>query len=1052
MTDDDWLDEPSRSGRAERAGRAEPTDRAGRGPDERLEHADTRHAQSPSGDDHDPLEERAIPTRLGRFQIVGRLGQGAMGTVLEGYDVTLDRRVAIKLLNAGSGSHHYKRLLREAQALARLSHPNVVGVYDAGEDAGRFYIAMERVEGQTLWDWQKTPRPWSDCLRVYLEAGRGLAAVHAEGIVHRDFKPANCIIDAQGRAKVLDFGLARGVDDDDEARLRKTRASTDAGMIVRARAGTEPSPSATPRASEPARSPARSPDAAAALETVDVPQPPELDAAMDRPAAAPSGSMLGALSQQLTRTGTMLGTPAYMAPEQAAGEPTDARADQFSYCVALYEALHGERPFPGNPGLALTAGHQPTFTGKTPAGLPKVPMWLQAVLRRGLSAKREDRYPSMDALLAVLERTQRRRRWLTVGGLSALVVAGLGATAMLRDRPCEGLRDAAMATWGEAQRATVERAVRATTSEHAAEAWAATAAGLDDYAAAWSEARAQACEATRVEHVAGEDLLELRMACLDRRAMRVAATVELLAEADDHRVAHAAQMVRSLPPPSPCLDAETLRAAPTLPARLAAPAEAIRAQLARSWAFDAAGQAQRGLPAAEEAVRAAEALGPEATPLVAEARYDRGRLYRAARRLSDAREDLQAVLLQAEQSGDASLALSALRELLTVAQDQGDQSAFAAWMTVARGKLQRLPDEPRHQAQLSALEGLWALRDGDPERAVERLSEAVEQFRSLGSGALLDTGRALLQLGVAQGELRRDDEALRTFDEAEALARREGLLPLLSDVLQQRGDLHFDRGHPEPAEAQLRASLALRVTFDGPTAPVTIPPRVALAMLLRQRGELDAATTMVELARQSLGPEVPARSQAQVMSLLARVHRQQADWEAALDDYQGVEQALAAVPTPDPVEQAMLHSNVADCLRMMRRFDAARQRYERALEGLRIHAPDDDFRRVYPLYGLGSLLEEQGDRLGARDVYRRALAVHEAAPRDREVGAMLRWKLARSILDEPAGPGPEHDQALALLHAALRQYREYDHAAMVAEIGAFIDECGSRCQPVPGSG
>ncbi|MEM9456492.1 MAG: serine/threonine-protein kinase [Myxococcota bacterium] len=968
------------------------------------------------------------PDQIGRFQILGQLGRGSMGKVFEGYDETLDRKVAVKLLHEGAGGQRRQRLLREAQALARLSHPNVVGVYDAGEHDGQLYVAMELVDGQTLWDWQKTPRPWSDCLRIYMAAGRGLAAAHAQGIVHRDFKPANCILDLEGRVKVLDFGLARGVDEDDD--------------LASEREGSTIEGNATPVLTQ----------AETQAET------------QAKTQASRSNPELSALLQQLTRTGATLGTPAYMAPEQASGRPTDARGDQFSFCVALYEALYAERPFAGNPGLALAAGQEPSFDAKSPSGLPAVPGWLQAVLRRGLSARRQDRFATMNDLLTTLDRGhrgQQRRRWLGGGLLGVAVLVSVGALAAVRMAPCEGLREAPMAVWGDAQRSAVERSLQASSPENAPGAWEATATELDRQAASWSEARAQACEATRVERIAGEDLLELRMACLDRHAIQVAATVELLTEADGPMAAHAAQMVRSLPEPKQCLNAERLRSTPQLPQSLAPQAEQVRGMVARSWAFDAAGQSLRGLAAAEQAIAQAEALGPEAAPLRAEARLNRGRLYRAVRRLDNARDDLEAVLEHAEQTDDQALALDSLRELLMVAQAQGDPSAFGAWMTIARGKLERSPGDPYTRAQLSYLEGIQALREEQPQRASERLRAAVTGFRSLGSAASLEAGRALLQLAVAQDRLedRLDadetgsvgDRAEQTLEHAQALAEREGLLPLLADVLLERGRRSFDRGRPDEAEGWLRRSLELRVSFDGPTAPVTIPARVPLAMLLRQRGKHEMALAMVELARRSLGPEVPAHSRVQVMSLLARVHRHNADWESALDAYQGVEEALADKPGADPLEESMLHSNVADCLRMMGHFGAARTRYEQAVEGLRIHASRDDFRTIYPLYGLASLLDTQGDRLGARDLYRRALAIHEAAPRDRDMGAMLRWKLARSILSSPDGSQAEHSQARVHLHAARQQYRELDRPALVAEIDAFIDGCGPRCrvEPVP---
>ncbi|MCA9707015.1 MAG: tetratricopeptide repeat protein [Myxococcales bacterium] len=604
-----------------------------------------------------------------------------------------------------------------------------------------------------------------------------------------------------------------------------------------------------------------------------------------------------------------------------------------------------------------------------------------------------------------------------------------------------------MPAWGEPQRAAVEQALRAASPEPAAGAWETTAAGLDAYATAWRDAKARACEATRVERVAGEELLELRMACLDRRALQVAATVELLSEADGSTAAHAAQAVRSLPEVEPCLDVERLRRTPPLPPSLEHQAEQIRGLVARSWAFDAAGQALRGLEAAQQAIEGARALGDEGASLEAEARLNRGRMYRAIRRLADARDDLEAVLQHAERGADEALALDALQELLRVAQDEDDGSAFGAWMTVARGKLAARADEPRAEARLHYLEGLQALRDEQFARAEASLEQAVEAHRRLGPAASLDTGRALIELGRARARLHHDEQAEQTFARAQALAEGEGLLPLLADVIQERGQLCFDRGRSDEAERWLRRSLELRVGLHGPTAPVTIPPRVQLAMLLQQRGEHEAALAMVDAVRDDLGPEVPDHSRMQVMYLLARVHRQQGDWQAALDDYRRVEQIMAELPTPDPVEQAMLHSSVADCLRVLQRPEAARSRYERAIEALHVHADRDDFRLVYPLYGLASLLDEQGDTVGARNLYRRALQIHQDAPRDREVGAMLHWKLARAGLTgrpEP-GPQPERQQALQHLQQARQQYQALGDAEMVAQIDAFRDECGSAC-------
>ncbi|MEM9463349.1 MAG: serine/threonine-protein kinase, partial [Myxococcota bacterium] len=216
-----------------------------------------------------------LPVRgrtLGRYLLLGELGSGGMGTVLKAYDESLDRVVAIKLLHSEAAERYTERLRREAQALAKLSHPNVVQVYEVGQHDGQWFIAMELVSGKTLRQWQQTPRGWRECVETYLQVGAGLIAAHRAGLVHRDFKPDNCIVDRVGRPRVLDFGLVGG-------------------------------------------------DAE-----------PVLDVTSEEIEVIGLGG--GALESSLTESGAVLGTPAYMPPEQMRGEGADARSDQFSFCVS----------------------------------------------------------------------------------------------------------------------------------------------------------------------------------------------------------------------------------------------------------------------------------------------------------------------------------------------------------------------------------------------------------------------------------------------------------------------------------------------------------------------------------------------------------------------------------------------------------------------------------------------------------------------------------------------------------------------------------------------
>ena len=314
---------------------------------------------------------------LGRYVVTGELGSGGMGCVYAAYDPELDRKVAIKLmrpegLRADRSSDGRARLLREAQAMARLSHPNVIAVHDVGTFGPQVFIAMEYVEGSTLAHWlTDRKRSWREVVSMFIQAGRGLAAAHAAGIVHRDFKPDNVLVDKDGRARVLDFGLAR------PAQLPDTESSTEATAQL----------------------------------------------SVNRK-VLPSGAMLGA---PVTEAGKVLGTPEYMAPEQLMGEPGDEKADQFAFCVALYQGLYGEHPFARDPLEALVEevkqGHV-----RAPPDSPRVPQRLRRTLLRGLRSNPAERFSSMAELLDELQlaRASPHGRWTAVGVLVCLsVIIGL---------------------------------------------------------------------------------------------------------------------------------------------------------------------------------------------------------------------------------------------------------------------------------------------------------------------------------------------------------------------------------------------------------------------------------------------------------------------------------------------------------------------------------------------------------------------------------------------------------------------------------------------------
>lgn len=303
-------------------------------------------AAMPNGDDQSIAE--SAPNHFGRFVFLRLIGQGGMGRVYAAYDEDLDRKVALKVLQeiGGIGAEQNARILREAQAMARLAHPNVVHIYEVGEVDDKLFIAMEFVEGGTLTEWQRSSqRAWEDIIRLYRAAGEGLLAAHEAGLVHRDFKPDNVLLGRDGRPRVADFGLAR-TDNPAEASLSRSQS----------------------------------------LAFPDI-QQAKPDPLLKRP---------------LTISGAIIGTPAYMSPEQYCGEPTDARSDQFSFCVALYEAIYGEVPFGGETLAELSAN---VIAGRfKPLTDPEgVPSQILRALRRGMALEPAQRFSSMAELLMALD-------------------------------------------------------------------------------------------------------------------------------------------------------------------------------------------------------------------------------------------------------------------------------------------------------------------------------------------------------------------------------------------------------------------------------------------------------------------------------------------------------------------------------------------------------------------------------------------------------------------------------------------------------------------------
>jgi serine/threonine protein kinase len=509
--------------------------------------------------DTDTLVRRG--SAIGRYVVLSWLGRGAMGEVYGAYDPDLDRRLAIKLLRVRRGTSvgsvdGKTRLLREAQAIAKLSHPNVVVVHDVGTYEDRVFIAMEFIEGGTLTFWlHAKPRTWREIIKVFIAAGRGLQHAHEANLVHRDFKPDNVMVRIDGDVRVMDFGLVRYTD------LREPEPQSQSPSLLER----------PPVASRPVHS------SVALDETMDLARP----AIADLPPALQSDP-----HTKLTQTGAMLGTPAYMAPEQFLGQTADARTDQFSFCIALYEALYGTRPFDGVTMPELT-GNVLAGRVKPPPPRTQVPAAILRVLRRGLSLAPADRYPSMNGLLADLERQSRPRANLLIGAVAGLllltaVIGGLTFGRVNRQSLCVVPTERFTGVWESSgssgsRRAAIETAFRnngqenrKTTSTGRSSSWGWANARsrtsftnlsqmMDKYVADWSASYKDACDATNYRRDQSAQVLDLRMSCLTDRLDELRALSNILVRPTAQIIENASTSVLSLGPIDRCSSTEVLR-------------------------------------------------------------------------------------------------------------------------------------------------------------------------------------------------------------------------------------------------------------------------------------------------------------------------------------------------------------------------------------------------------------------------------------------------------------------------------------------------------------
>jgi len=662
------------------------------------------------------LEESILKDRLGRFRVLERLGRGGMGVVYSAYDPQLDRKVALKLLrpdvHEGLGAEAAKaRLLREAQAMAKINHPHVIVVHEVGTLDDRVFVAMEFVDGGTMASWMRRRPPWREVVEIFVRAGSGLAAAHTEGLVHRDFKPDNVLMGTDGRVRVVDFGLARPAE-------------------------------ATHEDEEPRRSRHEQPDH-------------------------------DSLNTPLTRTGAVMGTPAYMSPEQHLGQPADARSDQYSFCVAMWEALYGQRPFGGTSLAELTTNVLDGVPRDPPANV-HVPRWITAALRRGLSRNPDHRYPTMEHLLAELRRDP-RRKW-RLGALGALgigtaVFLGIGAYQRVLTSECDELADAMHETWNDGRREALASSITSLDAPWSEQVAASTTAHLDTYAAEWQQRVANECLASQVGTNEAQDLWRNERLCFEDRLAGLDQLIEQLQEGGEDIATMALSAAVALPDLAACEDPQRLGAFaelsdPRAQERLAH----ARRRLVRASTWGSLAEPQKAVEVATAVIEDARDLGVPS--LEAEGLVVRG-LNRMRVEQNDPKieQDLRLAVERAKASGDSATRAKALIQLgLAIGSDRTNYKEALDIGERAAEAIESLGEAPLLQARLDAMLGIAARHVGEWDKAVEHFTRSLEVFRELGGDSHPDTIRALNGLGIILCRMRdeRGQEMLRTAVETYA--------------------------------------------------------------------------------------------------------------------------------------------------------------------------------------------------------------------------------------------------------------------------------------------
>lgn len=908
------------------------------------------------------------PVRLGRFELGRRRGAGAMGVVYEARDPELDRKVALKVIRSTELDHsRFDRLAREARSLAKLRHPNVVTVYEVGRDGDDRFIVMDLLQGETLRVWLETARPWQDIVRMFIRAGEGLRAAHDAGLVHRDFKPDNVLVE-DGQPKVVDFGLVAAVDDPLET------TSAEVSMPV----------------------------------------------AVDR----------------FTQTAAFVGTPAYMAPEQFDGKVSPA-ADQYAFCVALFEAIAGHRPHADREKGGIEAMIAARTLSPAENAPERAPRWLRRVLARGLAAQAEQRWPSMASLLTALRRVDRSNRGRLAAGAGGVglvaVVVGLGrGSSDEGPDPCAQVGAPVEAAWSDARETAVGRAFSRTGLTYADDTWRRVAPHLDRYADAWSDARQRACAADLAAPDPDSPLNVARVRCLERRLADFESLLDAFDAAEPAIVDRAVDAAATIPSLEQCGEAALLREQVERRRGYSHASPELYALLSSADAAFRTGDDDAAIQGAEAIHREAETIGDH--ELVALAALVGAKVNQRRGDLPASLAFAEGAIEAAERLGDTRIRVRAQLRLLAILTELRGFESASRLARFAGAAMGRLEDSTPLEATLGALEAKLLLFMGEPNDALahlDRLGPTLEQFPLLRGRILDQRAETLEALGRHAEAIETQREALRLLEErlgagtSRTIRGRQGLVTSLANA-----------GRAEEAMVEARRTVREAEDALGADSLVAARARGVLAMSLAVAGDVLESEPLFREAAEAiearLGSEHPDAASGWIN--LARILPANGKSAEAVEVLEHAAAILRHTLPADHPDFLFIHSNLAEAHIELERWDEALSAARAAERIVAKHLAEDSNRMARIRTLVGTAQRGRGELDASRSTLEAVVEALEASD-----GRPARIAVARFELALTRAALGDDDAAKPLMQAARRAFEEDGtHKGRVATIDTWL--------------